>query len=288
VHHRVQRGGERQARVLPAVGQDREAAGRGLHHDLPRGEDGDRDDPGRVVGGGPPGAPRDLDEPDEPERDRQQQHRFPGQHAVAERRGGQQRVPLAVRVDAGDQAQRAQRFGQVTGQAVHHAEIAGQQQPPQRVPARLLRDQAAQVAQGAERRDVDRDQRVRHRRVLPGRQRPGQRGVSDPHKPVRRVHGDAERGLVQVGRIQRHPVVELAVIAGRTGEDPDPARYLGRVAVDRADPEQLRDVAAVQQDQPALDRGQRGQEGKDCGQRGPVQPAGGRSPPRLGRIAGRG
>jgi len=198
-------------------------------------------------------------------------------------------MPLPVGQDPGDQAQRAQRLRQVPGQAVHQAEITREQEPPQRVPAGLLGQHAAEVAERGEGRDVDRHEHVRHRGVLAERKQPRQRGVADPHEPVRRVHGDAERRRVQVGGVQRQPVVELAVVAGGAGEDGHPARHLPRVAVHRPDPEQIGDVAVGQQHEPALDRGQRGQEGDDPGHGRPVRDRPELRPAdRRGRLAGRG
>ncbi len=262
---------DRQPDVLAAVGQDGEHAGGDLHHHFPGREHHDRHQPGQVRGAGPIPAAGELDDPDDAQRDRGDQHGLPGQDAVAECRRRQQGMPLAVGQHPRDQAQRAERLGEVAGQAVHQAEVADQQQAPDRVPAGLPGQQAAQVAERAERGDVDRGQRVGHRRALAERRQPGQRGVTDPHEPVRRVHGDAERRLVQVRRIQRQPVVELAVVAGRVREDEYPVRHPRRVAVYGADPQQLGDRVVVEQDQPAFDRGERGHEGDQPGNARPVR-----------------
>jgi hypothetical protein len=195
-------------------------------------------------------------------------------------------MPAPVGEDAGQQAHRAQRFGQVPVQAGHEAEIAGQQQAPQRVTAGFAGQHAAEQAEHADRDHVDRNQRERDERMLAGGDQPGQRGVADPHEPVRVVHGDAERGPVQVGRVQRHAVVELAVVAG-VAEDVHPRGQLGAAGELVADQHEVGDVAVGQQDQARDDRAQRHHEGDQAGCGRPVR---GRPQPRpragYGRVAG--
>src|ERR1035441_6298971 len=49
-------------------------------------------------------------------------------------------------------------------------------------------------------------------------EQPGQSRIPDAGVPVGLVHGDAERGRVPVGRVQREPVVELPVVTRRRDE----------------------------------------------------------------------
>ena len=247
-----ERGHERGPGVLPAVLHDGDFAGGQLEDHLPRHEGHGRDDPGQVGQPGPGPAPRHGDQPGDGQRDRGDQGGLPGQRGEREQSGGGQGTLAAVGQQAGQKASRGQRLGQVPGQTGGEAEVAGQQQTPQRVPACLLGEDPAQRRDRGQRQHVDRGQHVRHRGVLAGRQQPGQRRVPDPDEPVRAVDADAEHRPLQAGRGQGHPVVELAVVAA-VGEHGHPGRQVAGVTVDITDDWHPADAAVQLEHDPQHD-----------------------------------
>jgi hypothetical protein len=139
------------------------------------------------------------------------------------------------------------------------------------VPAALPGQQAAQPAEHADGRDVDRDQHVRHQRTLAGRDQPGDHRVADAHEPVGLIHGDAVRGVGEVQRVDRQPVVELAVVAVRRAQW-HPGGQLRRVREILADEDEAADAAPGPQ-LPAGEREGGGDQQRDQpGDGGPVSP----------------
>ena len=118
--------------------------------------------------------------------------------------------------------------------------------------------------------DVDHDEGDRHILVLAEGDQPRQRRIADPGVPVGLVHGDAERGVVEVGGIQGKPVEELAVVAiGRRGLHA--LRELGGVREMVAEVEEHIDVAVGPEPAPH-DEADRPHEGDQARDGGPVRP----------------
>ncbi len=100
---------------------------------------------------------------------------------------------------------------------------------------------------------------------------PGEHRVADPHVPVRAVHGDAVRRLVEVERIKRQPVEELSVVAvgpRHRHAVRQPARS-GEMPTDQDEPADT----SVGPGQPADQReGERGEQGDQAGHGRAVRP----------------
>jgi len=271
VPERLERGDERSPGVPAAVGEQRDASGCDLHHDLP-GREGHRGHrPGQILAAGPRAAAQHADHPQDGDGGHRYHDRFPGQRPEGQQRGGQYRTAAPDREQAGQQADGGERLRGIPGQAGEEAEVPGDQQPGQRVPSALAGEQGAQVAERADGGDVERDQRDRDQEVLPGRDHPGQHGIADPHVPVGPVHGDAVRGVVEVQRVERQPVEELPVVAVRLGHR-HAGRQLGRRGEVPADQDEPADVA-VRPGLPAdQGEGHRGERGDQRGHGGAVGP----------------
>ena len=121
-------------------------------------------------------------------------------------------------------------FGGVPAHADDQAEVQGEGEPPQGVPAGLAGERAAEHRHGRDPEEVEHDQHDRHQLVLAEGEDPGQDRVPDAGVAVRLVHRDAERGGVPVERVQREPVIELPVIPRRRHQ-PQPGGELGPVRV---------------------------------------------------------
>ena len=115
VPERLERGDERRARVPAAVGEQRDAPGRGLHHDLPGREGHGRDRPGQVLAAGPGPAAQDADHPHDGDGGHGDHDRFPGQRPVGEQRGGQHRAAAPDREQPGQQADGGERLRRCPG-----------------------------------------------------------------------------------------------------------------------------------------------------------------------------
>lgn len=225
---RLERGDEGPPRVPAAVGEHRHATGEPEDQQLPDREDAGGQDPHDVVSPGPVPAAQEADDPDDGDGRDQDHHRFPGQRAEGEERGGQPAPPGPDGEQPGEHARGGDRLRGIPAQAGDQPEVPRQEQAPRGVPTALDGEAPADVAQRPDSGDVDRDEHVGHQREVPERDEPGHYGVPDPHEPVGRVDGDAVGRLVEVERIDRQPVIELAVVTVFDSQR-HARRQLGRV-----------------------------------------------------------
>ena len=118
-------GDERCAGVPAAVGEQRDAAGRGLHHDLPGREGHRRHEPRQVLTAGLCPAAEHRDHPHSGDGRHGHHDRLPRQRPVGEQHGGQHRPAAADREQPGQQADGGERLRGVPGQAGEEPEVPG-------------------------------------------------------------------------------------------------------------------------------------------------------------------
>jgi hypothetical protein len=226
------------------VGQERDASRDGLDDGLPGHEDHARQQPGQVgaARAGRLPAADDLHDPDDEDGAHGDHDRFPAQCAVGQQQARQYGPAGPDGQQPADQADGGERLGRVPGQAGQQAKVGGEEQPGQCVPAALLREHPAQIAQGPDGDDVDHYEHDRNQEMLPDGGQPGQPGITDPHEPVGLVEPDPVGRAGEVDRIERQPVIELAVVAiGR--RQGYVRRQLGRSREMPSDEDEPADVA---------------------------------------------
>jgi hypothetical protein len=277
VLERVVDRGEGHRQVAAGVRDQREFS---LEHEMgrqfERAVHGGRHHPGQVRPAGPLLAPEHRDDPGHGDGGRGEQNGLPGQRAGGEHHGGQDRPRPAVGQQAAQHARLGERLGGVAADADDQPEVGGKGEPPQRVTAGLAGEHAAEDGHGGHADQVDRDEGDGDEPVLAEGDQPGQERVADPRVPVGLVHGDAERGLGPVERVQREPVVELPVVSRVVRvADHHARRQLLRMRVPvrpRAQQHKQARVPLRPDLQAGQDEAQPAEEGDHAGHDRPVQP----------------
>lgn len=136
--------------------------------------------------------------------------------------------------------------------------------------AGLTGEQPAQHPQAGNGQDVDHNQEDGHKLVLAERDQPGERRIANPRVPEGRIHGDAERGVVEVDWIEGQAVVELAVVA--KGRLEDQARRQGGMRETAAGQNERTDIAVGEEQVARYGEAGRPQEGDQARKSGPVRP----------------
>jgi hypothetical protein len=131
----------------------------------------------------------------------------------ANKAGGEHVPTPAVGEQAAQHAGLGQRLGGVPADADDQAEVGGEGEPPQAWRPDSRANMPPSMAMAATATRLIATRASGYELVLASRHQPGHQRVPDAGVPVGLVHGDAERGRVPVGRVQREPVIELPVIA---------------------------------------------------------------------------